>query len=125
MGNSIGYAKNPSVRYFGVFLGLPSYNASIPCIFSYQHNNIVGQARRAIASSVMLAGAGIGGIIASNAFQQKDAPQYRPGLNTIIAVQSLTIVLVCKNFFLYTRANRKADRGEIIIEGREGFRYTL
>ncbi|OAL32680.1 hypothetical protein AYO20_07838 [Fonsecaea nubica] len=121
----IGYAKNPSVRYFGVFLGLPSYNASIPAIFSYQHNNIVGQARRAIASAVMLAGAGIGGIIASNAFQQKDAPQYRPGLDTIIAVQALTIVLICKNFFLYTRANRKADRGEIIIEGRPGFRYTL
>ncbi|EXJ56331.1 uncharacterized protein A1O5_12598 [Cladophialophora psammophila CBS 110553] len=121
----MGYAKTNSVRYVGVFLGLAPYNASIPAIFSYQHNNIVGQSKRAIGAAVMIAGGGIGGIIASNAFQQKDAPQYRPGLDTVIAVQVLTVVLICKNFFVFTRANRKADRGEIIIEGKEGFRYTL
>ncbi|KIW30862.1 uncharacterized protein PV07_02555 [Cladophialophora immunda] len=121
----MGYANTASVRYAGVFLGLPPYNASIPAIFSYQHNNIVGQTKRAIGAAVMIAGGGIGGIIASNAFQQKDAPGYRPGLNTVIAVQALTVVIICKNFFVFSRTNRKADRGEIVIEGREGFRYTL
>ncbi len=121
----MGYAKTSSVRYAGVFLGLAPYNASIPAIFSYQHNNIVGQAKRAIAAAVMIAGGGLGGIIASNAFQQKDAPGYRPGLDVVMAVQALTILLVCKNFWLFTRANRRADRGEIVIEGRPGFRYTL
>ncbi|KIW94129.1 uncharacterized protein Z519_05445 [Cladophialophora bantiana CBS 173.52] len=121
----MGYAKTNSVRYVGVFLGLAPYNASIPAIFSYQHNNIVGQSKRAIGAAVMIVGGGIGGIIASNAFQQKDAPQYRPGLDTVIAVQVLTVVLVCKNFFIFTRANHKADRGEILIEDKEGFRYTL
>ncbi|RVX67221.1 hypothetical protein B0A52_08655 [Exophiala mesophila] len=121
----MGYASSNSVRYAGVFLGLAPYNASIPCIFSYQHNNIVGQTKRAIGAAIMIAGGGLGGIIASNAFQQRDAPGYRPGLNTVLAVQALTIVLVCKNFVVFTRANRKADRGELVIEGREGFRYTL
>ncbi|KAK6371558.1 uncharacterized protein PV06_01409 [Exophiala oligosperma] len=121
----MGYADTSAVRYAGVFLSLPPYNASIPAIFSYQHNNIVGQSKRAIGAAVMIAGGGIGGIIASNAFQQKDAPGYRPGLNTVIAVQALTIVIVCKNFWVFGRANRRADRREIVIEGKEGFRYTL
>lgn len=121
----MGYSNSPSVQYVGVFLGLAPYNASIPAIFSYQHNNIVGQGKRAIGAAVMIAGGGLGGIVASNAFQQKDAPDYRPGLNTVIAVQALTVVIICKNFVVLKRANRKADRGEMVLEGKEGFRYTL
>lgn len=36
---------------------------------------------------MMVGGGGIGGIIASNAFQQKDAPNYLPGINTALASQ--------------------------------------
>lgn len=43
----------------------------------------------------------------------------------VIATQALSILHVLKNFYIYSRRNRKADRGEVIIEGQEGFRYTL
>ena len=36
---------------------------------------------------MMIAGGGIGGIIASLAFRQQDAPQYRPGLIVVISLQ--------------------------------------
>ncbi|KAK4938331.1 hypothetical protein LTR10_021215 [Elasticomyces elasticus] len=121
----MGYAKGVTTRYVGVYLGLATYNASIPAIFSYQHNNIIGQTKRAVGSAVMISGGGIGGMIASNAFAQKDAPGYRPGLDTVIAVQALTVVLICKNFLIFRRQNHKADQGKLVIEGKEGFRYTL
>ena len=35
----------------------------------------------------MIAGGGIGGIIGSLVFRQQDAPQYRPGLIVVIALQ--------------------------------------
>ena len=40
-------------------------------------------------------------------------------------VQIIAILLVTKNFFYYTYCNREADRGEMIIEGQPGFRFTL
>jgi hypothetical protein len=43
----------------------------------------------------------------------------------VIATQALSILHILKNFVVYSRANRKADRGERILEGQEGFRQTL
>jgi hypothetical protein len=43
----------------------------------------------------------------------------------VICTQAITILHILKNFIVYTRANRKADRGELIIEGQDGFRQTL
>jgi hypothetical protein len=80
--------------------------------------------KRAVGTAILVGGGGCGGIIAANVFRQQDAPKYLPGLYTAIAVQALTIVLVSKNFLVFHRQNRKADRGETLIEGTEGFRYT-
>lgn len=44
---------------------------------------------------------------------------------TVIVTQVLTVLHVLKNFIVYSRANRKADRGERVLEGQEGFRFTL
>lgn len=49
----------------------------------------------------------------------------RPAMATVIATQVLTVVHILKNFVVYSRANRKADKGERILEGQEGFRQTL
>lgn len=43
----------------------------------------------------------------------------------VIATQVLSILHILKNFWIYSRANRKADRGEVILEGQEGFRQTI
>ena len=46
-------------------------------------------------------------------------------MSTVIATQALTILIVLKNFVVYGRRNRKAERGEIVLEGQVGFRQTL
>lgn len=87
-------------------------------------NLLVGQMKRAVGTAIMVGGGGCGGVIAANAFRQQDAPQYLPGLYTAIAVQALSIVLVSKNFLVFSVQNRKAERGQTTHEGTEGFRYT-
>jgi hypothetical protein len=49
----------------------------------------------------------------------------RPALVVVICTQGVTVLHVLKNFWVYSRNNRRADRGEVVIEGQEGFRHTL
>jgi len=55
---------------------------------------------------------------------QKETPTYRTGLWAVIGVQFYLASSTCILVFYYWRQNKKADRGEIVIEGLEGFRYT-
>lgn len=68
---------------------------------------------------------GIGGIIGSLIFRSQDAPQYHPGLWGCIASQLVILIVVALLSVKFHLANRRADRGDLIIEGIEGFRYTL
>ena len=73
---------------------------------------------------MLLMGGGCGGIVASFVFRQKDAPDYLPGMITVIVSQVLTVLLVSMNTVYFAHRNRKADRGEAILESTPGFRYT-
>jgi hypothetical protein len=117
--------SSPGARYAGVFLGVCGCNSNVPTILSYMHNNIVGQSKRSIASALIIGGGAIGGIIASNIFRQADAPEYTPAMIAAIMTQAITILHVGKNFVVYARANKKADKGIFVVEGQQGFRYTL
>lgn len=122
----MGFAiSNPAARYAGVFLGVCGANSNVPTILSYMHNNIVGQMKRSVASALIIGGGAIGGIVASNIFRQQDAPRYTPAMATVIATQVVSVGHVVKNFWVYGRKNRKAERGEIVLEEQVGFRQTL
>lgn len=122
----VGFAiSSPAARYAGVFLGVCGANSNVPTILSYMHNNIVGQMKRSVASALIIGGGAIGGIVASNIFRQQDAPRYTPAMYAVIATQVISILHVVKNFYVYSRKNRKADRGEVLLEGQQGFRQTL
>lgn len=43
----------------------------------------------------------------------------------VMAINIAAVVTALTTMFLLRRQNRKADRGEGLCEGREGFRYTL
>lgn len=49
----------------------------------------------------------------------------RPAMAVVIATQVLSILHVLKNFYVYSRANKKAEQGQRILEGQAGFRQTL
>jgi hypothetical protein len=52
-------------------------------------------------------------------------PLNRPALIVVLCTQGISVLHVLKNFYIYARNNRRADRGEIVIEGQQGFRHTL
>lgn len=58
-------------------------------------------------------------------FRSQDAPLYRPGVYATIVSNGLVIVVSVVLTIYFKMCNRKADRGEMIIEGLEGFRYTI
>ncbi|KAF1808860.1 MFS general substrate transporter [Eremomyces bilateralis CBS 781.70] len=121
----MAFLDRPRDRYAGIFLGISAANSNVPSLLTYMHNNIVGQTKRAIGSALLIGGGAVGGIAASNIFRQQDAPEYTPAMIVVIVTQAVTVVHVLKNFWVYSRSNAKAERGEILIEGQEGFRYTL
>lgn len=121
----LGFASNTGVRYFGVFLATTAANANVPCVLTWQANNIRGQWKRALCSATLVGTGGIGGIIGSTVFRSQDAPAYRPGIYTTIIAAALIIVLTLTLDLKFWRANKRADAGGKPIEGLEGFRYTL
>ncbi|KKZ62320.1 hypothetical protein EMCG_00394 [[Emmonsia] crescens] len=121
----MGFAEGAGVRYFGVFLAVAGVNANIPCTLAYQANNIRGQWTRALASTTLVAMGGIGGIAGSLVFRSQDAPQYIPGIYASMACQILLLIIVGALSLHFWRCNKKADRGEMVIEGSPTFRYTL
>ncbi|KAI2163182.1 hypothetical protein LOY92_000971 [Ophidiomyces ophidiicola] len=120
----VAYPKQNSVRYFGCFLGLAGANASLPAVLAWQANNIRGQSTRAVASGLQVAFGAVGGIYASLTFMEKEAPRYFSGLWAGIACQLFMIAASVGMTAYHYVQNRKAARGEILIEGLEGFRYT-
>ena len=83
----VGFAKNLNVRYGGVFIGVIGICANVPTNFAYQHNNTVGQSKRALCLAMMTMGGAFGGIISGNIFQEKWAPTYAPSLVICICFQ--------------------------------------
>ncbi|KAJ6134596.1 hypothetical protein N7523_000918 [Penicillium sp. IBT 18751x] len=120
----MGFLKSNSARYVGVFLTVAGANANVPACMAWQANNIRGQWTRAFSSATLIAFDGIGGVVASLVFE-KDAPQYRPGVFTALAANVVFLFAVVSLALWYRRCNNQADRGERIIAGVEGFRYTI
>lgn len=58
----MGFHKNSSVRYFGVFLTTAGANSNVPATMAYQANNIRGQWKRAFCSAILVGMGGVGGI---------------------------------------------------------------
>ncbi|KAK2799987.1 hypothetical protein FQN51_006416 [Onygenales sp. PD_10] len=121
----MGFAKGSAVRYFGVFLSTAGVNANIPCCLAYQANNIRGQWTRALASTTLVALGGVGGIAGSLVFRSQDSPAYVPGIIAAMAAQGLLLIVVASLSLYFWRCNKKADRGEMVIEGSPTFRYTI
>ncbi|KAJ5958215.1 uncharacterized protein N7479_005365 [Penicillium vulpinum] len=121
----LGLSKNTGVRYFGAFLSTASANSIVPAVLTWQANNIRGQWKRAFCSATLIGAGGIGGTIGGTTFRSQDAPNYLPGTYTCIIASSLVIVVSLILVLHFHISNRRAAKFGQIIEGLEGFRYTL
>ncbi|KAL6711636.1 hypothetical protein ACN47E_004570 [Coniothyrium glycines] len=121
----MGFSSNVGVRYTGVFFATAAANANVPCILTWQANNIRGQWKRALCSATLVGAGGIGGIIGGTVFRTQDAPHYEPGIIACMIAAGMIIVVTLLLNLKFWLANKRAANGGKIIEGLEGFRYTL
>ncbi|KAE9369927.1 MFS general substrate transporter [Stipitochalara longipes BDJ] len=117
----LGFLENSKVRYFGVFLATISANANVPAMLTYQANNIRGQWKRAFCSATLVGAAGIGGIVGSTVFREQDAPVYRLGILVTTGMNGVIVVVVLILTWRFSVVNRRGG----VLEGKEGFKYTL
>ncbi|KAJ6441271.1 monooxygenase [Purpureocillium lavendulum] len=115
----------PTPRYIGTFLGVAGANGLVVTALAWQSNNIVGDARRAVSTAILISMSGVGGIYSSMVFRQQDAPNYLPGIIAVMAINIAAVVTAILTMVLLRVQNRRADQGRALCEGREGFRYTL
>ncbi|EHY54185.1 hypothetical protein HRR83_008240 [Exophiala dermatitidis] len=120
----LGYLDNVGVRYFGVFIATTACNANVPCVLTWQANNIRGQWKRALCSATLVGAGGIGGIIGSTVFREQDKPEYHPGILTCMIASGLIVLITLALDFKFWRANKRAAAGGKPIEGLQGFFYT-
>ncbi|KAM0563178.1 hypothetical protein ACHAPJ_000894 [Fusarium lateritium] len=120
-----GFLDSPTPRYIGTFLGVAGANGLVVTTLAWQANNIVGDARRAVSTGILISMSGVGGIYSSMVFRQQDAPNYIPGLVAVMAINIAAILVAVLTMLLLRIQNRRADEGRSLCEGREGFRYTM
>ncbi|KAJ0418677.1 major facilitator superfamily domain-containing protein [Aspergillus carlsbadensis] len=119
------YGKANAARYFGSFLGVGFLQFCVPGVLTFQANNITSHSKRAVASATCIIGGGIGGIIASSAFVASESPAYTTGVWVTFALSMTSIAMIGILDVYMWRKNKAAKAGGPLIEGREGFLYTL
>ncbi|KIX98587.1 uncharacterized protein Z520_05888 [Fonsecaea multimorphosa CBS 102226] len=121
----LGWTRSIAARYFGAFLVASGVNANVPANLTWQANNVRGQWKRAFVSALNVSLAGCGGIMGGTVFRGQDSPGYLPVIITCMICGCLIITITIAMTLYFARSNRRADEGKIVIEGLEGFRYTL
>lgn len=111
-------------RYAGIFLAVQGGNCNVPLVLSWAQTSIREQSKRGFTAAVVVAFGGIGGIVASVAFNQNEAASgYRSGVILTMAINGAVAVFAGVLHFWMRKQNRAADRGEKVLEGDETFRY--
>ncbi len=92
---------------------------------AWQANNIRGDAKRAVATAILISMSGVGGIYSSLVFRQQDAPNYLPGIIAVMVMCCAAVLMACISMVTLSWYNKRADEGLRINEGLESFRYTI
>ncbi|KAJ5961366.1 Major facilitator superfamily domain general substrate transporter [Penicillium vulpinum] len=130
---SLNYRKHPSeplkirtaYNMVGIYFAVIGNNCAIPTVLAFLSNNVVGSSKRQIAVPLQTSLAAIGGIFGSLVFWEQDYPGYRPGLYASIACLVVCILITLFITAFFRRENQAADKKGKILEGLEGYRYTL
>ncbi len=113
-----------AARYVGVFLAVGGANANVGLIISWSQTSIRQQSKRAMSSGLIILWGGIGGILASVTMLQREAVKgYPTGINFCLAMNGFVLLGAFSLSMYYRYMNRKADRGEVVLENDVNFRY--
>ncbi|BEJ17664.1 hypothetical protein CspHIS471_0610650 [Cutaneotrichosporon sp. HIS471] len=116
--------KDKAARYAGVFLAIGGCNSNVPLILAWAQSSIRRQSKRGFASALIVAWGGIGGILSGVAFMEREAKKgYPTGVHLTLGVNASIVVLSMCLMLYFKWQNRRADRGLVVIEGSQAFRY--
>jgi len=116
--------ENQAARYFGVFLAVGSANSNVALVVSWAQTAIRAQSKRGFTSAVVIAMGGVGGICSSLAFKNSEYLKgYPTGIYLTLASHAVLIFLCAGLRFWMHNQNKRAARGEIVIENCADFRY--
>ncbi|KAH7059045.1 general substrate transporter [Macrophomina phaseolina] len=120
----LGFTAPFGARYTGICLVCMGSKANTPAAMAYMSNNLRTHTKKLASVSVLIVGVCLGGVTGALVFRQQDAPTYHPGLYASMVASFLLCVLVGAMTAKFRRDNRRAERGQLVIEGHEAFRYT-
>ena len=106
----IGVHDNTKLQYAGLFLVATGAYTAMPLIVCWFNMNLGGHHRRAVGSAWQVGFGNIGGIIASFAFRDDDAPKYISGYSICIAFTVLSMITSVIYGAVCYRDNKKRDR---------------
>ncbi len=106
----ISVHHNKHVEYAGLFLVAMGAYSAMPVIVCWFNMNLGGHHRRSIGSAWQVGFGNIGGIIATYAFIQKDAPEYIMGYGICLGFLGLSAVSCSIYAVSVVAQNRNRDR---------------
>ncbi|KFA61686.1 hypothetical protein S40285_03502 [Stachybotrys chlorohalonatus IBT 40285] len=101
---------NTTLQYVMLFLVTSGTYTAMPIIVCWFNMNLGGHHRRSVGSAWQVGFGNTGGIIATFAFQQRDAPQYLPGYSICLSFAALAMVSCVVYLFACHRANVNKDK---------------
>ncbi|KAI9775061.1 MAG: hypothetical protein M1835_005951 [Candelina submexicana] len=101
---------NHHVQYAALFLVTMGTYSAMPVIVCWFNMNLGGHHRRSVGSAWQVGFGNVGGIIATYAFLQKDAPNYKPGYSICIAFCCLSAASCCVYAATVWTQNRNRER---------------
>ncbi|RHZ54299.1 hypothetical protein Glove_428g50 [Diversispora epigaea] len=99
-----------AVKYTGACIIGSGLCPSITISISWLTNNLAGNVKRAVGSAMMIAWGNIGGIIASQIYQQTDFPDYKTGHMIAIGFLLMSFILVNLQYWGLKLENKKKVR---------------
>ncbi|KAJ5385609.1 Major facilitator superfamily domain general substrate transporter [Penicillium concentricum] len=121
----IGWGNSTACKMVGIYFAVIGNNCAIPTVLAFLSNNIVGSSKRQIAVPLQTSMGAIGGVFGSLVFREQDYPGYRPGLYASIVCLVVCILITLFITAFFHRENQAADKKGKVLEGLEGYRYTL
>ncbi|KAF2759338.1 MFS general substrate transporter [Pseudovirgaria hyperparasitica] len=133
-------SQKPAVKYAGTFLGACGIYPAVPNSISWAANNVEGVYKRGVTLGFMIGWGNLNGVVSSNIYQTKDAPQYYVGHGVVLAYLTLFYGLgSVVTHLLLRQENGKRRRGErdgwaegkneaemeLLGDKRPDFMYTL
>ncbi|ORY60005.1 putative nicotinamide mononucleotide transmembrane transporter protein [Pseudomassariella vexata] len=133
-------SSNNRLKYAGTFLAAMGMFPNIPQSVAWNGNNIGGSTKRGVGIAMHVGFGNLSGAIAGFMYRTKDAPMFYSGHGTLIATETMSLIL-CIFMTLYLRKeNARRDREykppseytdeERALEREKGdnasfFRYTV